>query len=112
MGKLRLATAAEKTVTIALVIFGLATLIGMILMWPSDKSVTVDDTLKQSIGMNDSLVYGKALEEGQTACNNVLFGRPMNVQPHFPAGSSFKPSEGAVKGQCPAIVVELSLIHI
>ena len=107
MGKLRLTTAAEKTVTIALVIFGLAALIGMILMWPSGKSVTVDETLKQSIGMNDSLVYGKALEEGQTACDNVLFGRPMNVQPHFPEGSSFTPTDGAKKGQCPGIVVEI-----
>lgn len=107
MGKLRLTTTAEKTVTIALVIFGLATLIGMILMWPSDKSVTVDDTLKQSIGMNDSLVYGKAIEEGQTSCDNVLFGRPMNVQPHFPEGSSSTSKGGTVKGQCPAVVIEI-----
>lgn len=56
MGKLRLKTAAEKTVASILVLFGIATLIGVVLLWPSGTSMAVDSTLKQSMGMNDNLV--------------------------------------------------------
>ena len=107
MGKLRLKTAAEKTVASILVLFGIATLIGVVLLWPSGTSMAVDSTLKQSMGMNDNLVYGKVLEEGYMDCNSTLFGHPMDAQLHFPEGSLSTAARGNVKGQCPAVVVDI-----
>jgi len=107
MGKLRLKTAAEKTVASILVLFGIATLIGVVLLWPSGTSMAVDSTLKQSMGMNDNLVYGKVLEEGYMDCNSTLFGHPMDAQLHFPEGTLSTAARGNVKGQCPAVVVDI-----
>ena len=107
MGKLRLKTAAEKTVASILVLFGIATLIGVVLLWPSGTSMAVDSTLKQSMGMNDNLVYGKVLEEGYMDCDSTLFGHPMDAQLQFPEGSLSTAARGNVKGQCPAVVVDI-----
>ena len=74
MGKLRLKTAAEKTVASILVLFGIATLIGVVLLWPSGTSMAVDSTLKQSMGMS-YLFVSHDLNVVRLLCDRVIVMR-------------------------------------
>lgn len=98
---------AHKVVAILLALMAVATVVGIVYFWPSSRTISMDETMKSSMGYDDELVYAEIVDEGATSCNNSLFGSPLTIRPEYPPETKGLSLKELPEGQCPAVTARI-----